>query len=336
MKIKKIYLGLTIGCVLFGYLNITETEASEKTTNKIGNYIGDNESVIASVNSQMNKVGNYIGADESVITSVNSQMNKISDYYYANNLDWKIINGYRAVRMNNRITNLGNFELIAGDVENITLSDTNSEYIGENVFTNNSDQAQVYSTTAYAHSFSNTATTTVTNGFSVGGKDPILKIPLLLPNGISLTPNINTSTTEAKQTSETQTYTVPPQNVNVPANKKYMVKVRFGKQLLKGKIKFSGRSSNVSSDLAVYMTWQGAGGRPSKTRVFNYDTKEMWDSLSTSEQNTIDNINFNSKNEFTIEGEADLNGIVGTKLYVDTYDITDKSNKVLINERAYK
>ncbi|MDO6632227.1 ETX/MTX2 family pore-forming toxin [Bacillus thuringiensis] len=270
-----------------------------------------------------------------IITNVDKQLNKISEYYYDKKLDWTILDGYRIIYLEDKTTNMKEFKMKAKDFTNIEYGDLNSEYIGENVFTNTTNQEQTYTTASYTHTFTNSVSTTVSNGFSVGGKTTIFKIPYVLPNGIDISPTINASTAETTTTTDTKTFTAPSQNVKVPPKKIYLVEVKFQKKSFQGNIDFSGSGTGLSSDLSLHMSWQGAGGRPNKTETKTYKTKNMWDSLNNSEKNNIEGVKFGNNDDFTVEGTASLKGIVGTKLEVTTYDITNKSNPVLISKNFY-
>ncbi|WP_369799655.1 ETX/MTX2 family pore-forming toxin [Brevibacillus sp. SKDU10] len=74
----------------------------------------------------------------------------------------------------------------ASDINNVTYNDLQPEYIGENEFQNTTDQDQTFTTASYSHSVTDTVSSTVTNGFKIGGSgDTIFKIPILLKDGIN-------------------------------------------------------------------------------------------------------------------------------------------------------
>lgn len=271
-----------------------------------------------------------------VITNVDNELSKINKYYYTDNIAYTIVNGYKASALRRESTDIKDFNIKVSNLKNIKMKDATPEYIGQNTFANNTNTEQTYSTVSYAHSSSKTASTTVTKGFSILGKIAKTSIPLLLPNGIEISPTINTSTTNTETVSESVTLTVPPQSVKVPAHKKYKVEVVYLRESVSGDLDFHGKGTDLTANITARMVWWGAGGRPSKEQTFKYNTTTMFKNLSSSQKNTIEGITFNDTNGFDISGTATLNGIVGTTFEVNTYDITDSSQPLLVQQEIVK
>lgn len=227
-------------------------------------------------------------------------------------------------------TDIKDFEMVASDLKNVKMQDATPEYIGKNTFTNNTNTEQVYSTVSYKHSSTKSTFTSTTKGFSVAGQVTVFKKIFKLPNGVGIFPFVNPSTTETQKDNETIELTVPPQTVRVPAHKKYKVEVVYLRESLSGQIDFYGEGKDLTSNLTAHMTWQGAGGRQSKKQTFSYKTNSIWNNLSSTQKNSIEGITFDGFNNFKIEGTAALTGIVGTTFQVNTYDITNSKNPVLI------
>lgn len=263
------------------------------------------------------------------VVDVNSELSKINKYYFDDHMSWKVFDSYRAIRMEGQSTSIPNFNLETDKVHNITVKDMAPEYIGENVFTNSTDNEQTYNTITYAHTQTKTVSTAVTKGFSVGGKTTVVKIPIVLPNGIDVNATLNSSTTNTTTNTESKTITVPAQAVNVPAHKKYKAVVTYNRKSLSGNINFKGTGTNLTSNITALMSWTGGMNRPNKQRTFNFDTGKLWDSLSTSQKNNIQGLKFNN-NSFNIEGTSTIEGIVGTNFEVNTYDITNEKAPILV------
>lgn len=268
--------------------------------------------------------------EKSVITNIDSQLSKINNYYYKDNIHYKVFDSYKAIRLDKEETNIRDFNMEVSGVKNIQMKDTTPEYIGYNTFTNTTNTPQNYYTVSFAHKSTKTSSTTVNDGFSLKKGVTNLKVPVLLPNGIKLPIAINANSTSTTTASEEITLTIPPQQVNVPAHKTYKVEVNYLKKSLTGDIDFKGTGQEPTSALTALMSWTGGMGRPNKQRTFNYQTKTLWNSLSSSQKNNIQGIKFNNK-DFYIDGTASLKGIVGTEFEVKTYDITNRSAPTLVS-----
>ncbi|WP_374016660.1 ETX/MTX2 family pore-forming toxin [Paenibacillus thiaminolyticus] len=262
------------------------------------------------------------------ITDVDTQMNKISDFYYKNEFDWKYMPGgvYRYIRLDSKKTVM-DLDLKTSPLKNITYSDLTPEYVGENEFDNTHNPTEGnFKTVSYSHAVTNSASTTVSEGFKVGGKSTIFKLPVLLTGGIDITAEFNSATSTTNTVTDTKTLTVPPQDIKVPAGKKYLVKVDMAKKSFSGDLDFSATGKNAKSTLKMLATYSGAGfPRPNQYPSVTYATADMWKKLSNSQQSQVGGVKFDSSKNLLLTGKAKVNGIFGSKLRVTVYDITNKS-----------
>lgn len=317
---KKSLITLSIStCILLVGLSTTNVKASTSpiNTEKFLTQPGENKKM-----TQEKSAG--------VIVDINSQLAKINKYYFDDNMSWEVFDSYRAIRIDDQYTDIKNFNLEANNINNITVKDVAPEYIGGNDFINDTDIEQSFATDSYSHATTKTTSTSVTKGFSIGGKNTTLKVPIVLPeNNIEINATLNAGITETTTDSDTVTFTVPPQPVKVPAHKKYRAEIVYNRQSLSGNIDFRGIGTNLKSNITVLMSWTGGLNRPSYDRTFTFDTENLWKTLSTSQKNSIEGLTFNN-NSFNIEGTATINGIAGTKLVVHLYDITNNQAPVLV------
>ena len=273
--------------------------------------------------------GSNVMADQTAnITDVDAQMDKISDFYFKNELEWKYLpeypGAYHYIRLDSKKTNM-DLDLKANNIKNLIYSDLNPEYVGENEFDNtHSNIDQTFTTAAYSHQVTNSASTNVTKGFKVGGKTTLLKLPILLTSGVEINAEFNSATSTTNTVTDTKTLTASPQNIKVPAGRKFLVKVDMAKKTFNGEVDFSATGYNVKSTLNTLATYYAAGfPRPNKYPSLTFVTADMWKKLSTSQQNQINGVNFDSSKDLVLNGKANVHGIFGSTLRVSVYDITD-------------
>lgn len=269
------------------------------------------------------------------ITDVDAQMDKICEFYYNTQLDREYLpdypGAYRYIRLNSTKTDM-DLDLQTSGVKNLTYSDSHPEYIGENLLDNRHiDVDQTMTTSPYSHQYTNSASTSVSEGFKVGGKTTIFKLPILLTGGIDITAEFNSATSTTKTVSDVITINAPAQNIKVPAGKAYWVKVELAKKSFSGDIDFSGTGKNVKSKLDMLATYSGAGfPRPNKYPSLTFATADMWKTIPELWQSLFfPNIKFDSNNNLILNGKAKVEGIFGSKLIVTTYDVTDFADNII-------
>ncbi|MDY0854372.1 ETX/MTX2 family pore-forming toxin [Bacillus thuringiensis] len=284
--------------------------------------------------------GSNVMADQATnITDVDAQMDKISDFYFKNELEWKDLpehpGAYQYIRLDSKKTNM-DLDLKASNLKNLTYSDLHPEYIGENEFDNtNGSIDQTFTTAAYSHQVTNSASTSVTEGFKVGGKTTLFKLPILLTDGVDITAEFNSATSTTNTITNAKTLTASPQNIKVPAGKKYLAKVDMAKKTFNGDIEFSANGKNVKSTLNTLAMYKASGfPRPNKYPSLTFTTADMLKKLSTSQQNQVKGVTFDSSKNLILNGKAHVNGIFGSTLRVSVYDITDsKLSPELIQQK---
>ncbi|WP_103621635.1 ETX/MTX2 family pore-forming toxin, partial [Bacillus thuringiensis] len=275
------------------------------------------------------------------ITDVQSELKKIGEYYYANEIAGTEIKvgplNYLTFELKPRsVETKVNFD-ITGTTNELKFDSSIVEYVGENIFENNTDITQKYSTASYTRSATESVTTSTTNGFKVGGSGDgsnIITIPLLLNNGIKVNAEFNSSTTESKTISDSVTRVAPPQTVEVPPHSKFKAEVVLEQRNFWGDVTFNGVGNNPETIIVAKAGKVNSGGSLIKEYTFKDNTVNYFNKLTTSQKNSLNGITFNNNN-VNVKGTAKVEGIFGTMLNVKIYDITDESNPKLVATRSF-
>ncbi|HHT7189404.1 ETX/MTX2 family pore-forming toxin [Bacillus cereus group sp. Bc222] len=275
------------------------------------------------------------------ITDVQSELKKIGEYHYTNNIAGTKIESWPTLTFKKKPDSVDtkiNFS-ITGKENKLNFDSSIVEYIGENVFPNPFDEPVERTTSKYSKAVTESTTTTTIKGFKVGGSGDgsnIFTIPLLLNNGIKVNAEFNSSTSESKTKSETKTVEASPQKIIVPPHKTYKADVILEQRNYWGDVTFTGVGSNpVTTIKGTASYWAPNGMGAWKQYTFSDKTENYWKGLSTSQKNSVNGIKFENNN-VKAEGAARVEGIFGSLLTVNVYDITDKSNPKLVETRSFK
>ncbi|MEB8649304.1 ETX/MTX2 family pore-forming toxin [Bacillus cereus] len=285
---------------------------------------------------------NYTHAEEdrikvsNEIVDLDEIIKKLNVLYFDRFLSWKIENGYRAVKLNHSRLDVERLDVKDQGVKDLTVNNLEPLYIGGNTFENNTSVTQTYKSAEYSRTVSQEVITQTNKGFKVNKSLSFLKIPIILPDGVKLVGDLD-YTNNVQQTKKTEeTLTAPAQDVVVPPNKVYKVEVKLIKKSFHGEVAFSGTGVNPKSILNIYYSWQGAGGRPPKNEDRTFNSRDMYDKLPLHEQQQIKGITFGNGNNFSVSGNAMVNGVYGSEMEVKTFDITDKNNIKLVDVKYYR
>ncbi|MEB9685891.1 hypothetical protein BK742_03550 [Bacillus thuringiensis serovar pingluonsis] len=276
------------------------------------------------------------------ITDVQSELKKIGEYYYANEIagtEIKVgpLNYLTFERTPRSVETKVNFGITATANE-LKYDSSIVEYIGENIFTNNSDVTQKFSTAKYNKTVTESITTSTTKGFKVGGSGDgsnIFTIPLLLNNGMKVNAEFNSSTTESKTKSESRGIEASAQTVEVPPNKTFKAEVVLEQRSFWSDVTFNGVGNDLETTIVAKAGKVNSGGSLIKEYTFKDKTVNYWNKLSASQKLSLNGITFNNNNSVNVNGTAKVEGIFGSELNVKIYDITDKSNPKLVETRSF-
>ncbi|MBN9901656.1 ETX/MTX2 family pore-forming toxin [Bacillus thuringiensis] len=281
------------------------------------------------------------------ITDIQSELKKIGEYYYANEISGtQIKEGSHVLTFEYKprsVETKVDFN-ITGTVNDLKFDTTVVKYVGDNIFDNTEiDIPQDYTTGKYTESVTESTTTTVTNGFKVGGSGDgsnIFTIPLLLNNGMKINAEFNSSTTNSKTKSETKTIEASAQKITVPAHKKYKVDVLLEHRNFWGDVTFTGSAQDPITTIVTKAGKVNMGGSIIKEYTFKDLSGSYYNKLTNSQKNNIEGLEFinlfpGPSNILKAKGTAKVEGIFGSVLTVKTYDITDESNPKLVETKSF-
>ncbi|WP_095022072.1 ETX/MTX2 family pore-forming toxin [Bacillus thuringiensis] len=275
------------------------------------------------------------------ITDVQSEFKKIGEYYYANEIAGTEIKvgplNYLKFELTPRSVETKVDFGITGTANELKYDNSVVEYVGENIFENHSDVTQKFSTAEYTRNVTESITTTTTTGFKVGGSGDgsnIITIPLILDNGIKMSAEFNSSTTESKTKSDSRGIKAPAETVEVPPHSKFKAEIVLEQRNFWSDVTFNGVGNNPETKIVAKAGKVNAGGSLIKEYTFKDDTVNYWNRLTTSQKNSLKGITFNNNN-VNVKGTGKVEGIFGSVLKVKIYNITDKSNPKLVETRSF-
>ncbi|WP_374020674.1 ETX/MTX2 family pore-forming toxin [Paenibacillus thiaminolyticus] len=280
------------------------------------------------------------------IVDVNEVLNKVGTYYYKNHLANTVANPesngfrYRLKANPDSVTPVIDLSIEAR-TENIHYDSTIPVFVGENIFTNNTNQEQSYNTSKYSKTYTESTSTSISNGFKVGGAGDLgnkFLLPLILEGAGKINLEFNTASTETNTKSESDTLEAPSQPVKVPPHKTYKAVVEFSQRTYRGDVVFTGRTESTLANRSIikatgiYTGWMGM----QTSKQFTYDNflGVHYAGLTASQQQEIKNAGVQittsgygaAANRFSsleVSGKGSFSGVFGTELIVNTYDITD-------------
>ncbi|WP_410491884.1 ETX/MTX2 family pore-forming toxin (plasmid) [Bacillus thuringiensis] len=277
------------------------------------------------------------------ITDVQSELKKIGEYYYANEIAGTKIGSWPTLTFRNKpdsVETKVNFS-ITGTANKLNFDSKIVEYVGENIFENNTDQTQKYSTAKYTKAVTETIATSTVKGFNVGGSSNIFKVPLILNNGLTINAGFNASTTTTQTEATTKTIEASSQAVEVPPKKIYKADVVLEQSNFWGDVTFTGSAQDPKTTIKATASYVSSNSIvQSKKYTFEDLSAVYYKKLTTAQKNNINGLEFISLFPGTTtvlkaNGTGRVDGIFGSVLKVKIYDITDKSNPKLVETRSF-
>lgn len=133
----------------------------------------------------------------------------------------------------------------------IDYSAADSVYFGKNTLENNLDTSQKLTTSSYTKSINNSVTTSTTKGWKIGSKVSVkggVSIPFVSKGevAVEVSGEYNSSSTNSETTTISETYTIPPQTIELKPHEKVVVSVYLAQAQASGKY----RSYQYASGMA--------------------------------------------------------------------------------------
>lgn len=274
-------------------------------------------------------------AEAVTITKIDGTLNQIGNYYYQNELAGKKIEWrYELDKKSNSVSSKA-VVYYTPDSQTFKLNKTKSDliYVGENEFTNSTEVEQTNITTNFSKEVTSTASTSTTKGFSINGEGLGFKLPIFIGTN-KMTGSFNSSTTDTQTEATTETITSGAQSVKVPAHKTYRVVVSLEQIEFEGTVDYTATGKDLQNNINATGWWLDIAGRPyTKHFDLSYSIGSEWNSLNAQQKNSIKEIQINSNNNtMTVDGQAEIRGVTGTRMVVKTYDITNGQN-FLLNQK---
>lgn len=266
------------------------------------------------------------------ITNINNNLNQIGEYYYKNNLaDTTMDRMYKLDKKPQSVSSRADLDFDPNsDNLNLKQSVPNLIYVGENLFDNTTSTDQSYVTTNYTKAVTQTVSTSTTKGFKLDGQGLEFKLPLFI-GGNKITASFNSGTTTTNTDTTTETITSGAQPVKVPAHKKYKVTVYLEEFTFNGTFDYKAKGTNLYNNITAKGLWIDRNGTPYR-KIYNFHESvgDEWNSLNSSQKASINEIKINSSdNSMTVDGSAEVKGVIGTRMLIKTYDITDRENSLV-------
>lgn len=251
-------------------------------------------------------------------------------YVFSQNYDFnEIPNGYRRIRSPRNIYDLEaqNAEVTR---EKVNIEELSAIHVATSTLKNNTDTVQRFQTQEYSESYTNSVTNTTTHTFKIG-VDSKGSIELPIGKGeTTLKVEYNFADANSKTTSETKTYVLKSQPVEVQPHQAISVVASL-------------KRARISADLLLKtdLTCKvPVLEHENSNDTLVYDLSDFMLLYNTSEdRGLIPNLEY-SKNYIRVNsnrvnyygGRSQIIADVGTDLVVEFFDVTDgKENAKLIN-----
>ncbi|GAC42378.1 ETX/MTX2 family pore-forming toxin [Paenibacillus popilliae] len=288
------------------------------------------------------------------IVDVNEVLQKVGTYYYQNHLANTMANPestgfiYKLRANPDSVTPVIDLSIDAR-TENIHYDSTIPVFVGENIFTNNTNEEQTYNTSKFSKTYTVSQSTSISTGFKVGGLGELVNkfiLPLILKGVGKIDLEYNTGSPETKTTSESDTLEAPAQPVKVPPHKTYKAVVEFHQRTYRGDVVFTGRTENTKANRSVIKAtgictgWMGM----QTSKQFTYDDflGRHYAGLTASQQQEIKNagvqittsgtgVDANAFTSLEVSGKGSFSGVYGADFTVTTYDVTDGEPQLVDN-----
>ncbi len=171
---------------------------------------------------------------------------------------------------------------LAEIVGKAAYSDAGSIYFGKNTLINNLDTPQKLTTSSYSKSISNSVTTSTTRGWKIGNKVTVkggIEIPFISKGevAVEVSGEYNSSSTDSKTITTVETYTIPPQTIELKPHEEVIVSVYLAQSRATGKYRsYQYANGNASvpfrsfTDKNIPSYWQ------STNSIYNYLKYSSW------------------------------------------------------------
>ncbi|EOP91367.1 hypothetical protein IGM_02013 [Bacillus cereus HuB4-4] len=219
-------------------------------------------------------------------------------------------------------------ELHGSNIENSIIENSQLLTVGEDTFENTLGHEITYRTTGYEHEFTETTSTTNTSGWTFGYNYNASLSVMGATASHQFSVDYNMSTSNTTEKSQTRKFTVPSQEIPVPAGKKYKVEYRFEKLTISGK-------SRINADLFGDITYMW-NNKPLSGTLLHSALNKATDKQGFEPviRDTSLTPEWNDKFGVRATGIGEFRTEFGTRLTAKLTDVTDPRNPVLVETKA--
>ncbi|MBK3493962.1 ETX/MTX2 family pore-forming toxin [Viridibacillus sp. YIM B01967] len=215
--------------------------------------------------------------------------------------------------------------LNGSNIESSVIENSQLLTVGENILENTLGHDVTLPTSGYEHEFKEMTSTTNTTGWTFGYNYNASLSVMMLTASHSFSVDYNMSTSNTIEKSQTRKFTIPSQEVPVPAGKKYKVEYKFEKITVSGKNKIN---ADLFGDTTSYFNNQPMSPRLLYSAlIFASDNQGF-------EQVIRDNAVGNDRFGIRATGIGQFSTEFGTRLYAKISDITDSKKPVTIETKT--
>lgn len=210
---------------------------------------------------------------------------------------------------------------------NPTITNESSLFVGESILTNDTDKEQILKSNSFSKTISNTVSSQVTNGFMLGTEaSASFGIPLIGSTEVTLKAEYNYSDTETKETSESYTYGVEPQEISVPPHSSVKVNVELNTANISGKVKLNASPNTEFEDVEGLFHYGTSESNITSSLPFTYN----WNTLTKEIKQSNIPIEY-----VDYDFNENMPKLVGTGTYEAEYGTTFKVSVSPVVEKGF-
>ncbi|WP_430603518.1 hypothetical protein IGJ02_001081 [Enterococcus sp. DIV0724b] len=206
------------------------------------------------------------------------------------------------------------------------------KYIDVDTFRNDTDEEQVFTSLSRNETIEESETSTITQNYSLGIESNI-NFDLIVNASSTIHFQADFNKEDSSTKSHTETFTVPAQNIKVPAHKKYRLELVVSRVSTKAAIKLT---SNIKAKIYFAESPTSLWYRKMSTTYYDYNNAVNWfpELVPSGFADNFDTVYNNDDILLYDGGFGHVEAVYGTEFNVVTRDITNgEENSVIVNEQ---
>ncbi|MFK4935444.1 ETX/MTX2 family pore-forming toxin [Lactococcus garvieae] len=289
-------------------------------------------------------------ADQNKIVDVNETMKFVTQNYYNKYMQDKWLRNWVPRTGTYIIRNLD--QIIPGDTwseidqtsiqtSNLQSSPEYLENVQVSLLDNTSDANQSMSSTSYCKTVTNTTSTQTSQGVKASAEARVLPIPVIMPDGVKLNADVNSSIDTDISKTSTEAVTVPSQLVTVKPHHKVKVMAQFYTNKYSGDITYNAKVNKSSTGLKINAETADPTFSwfiPNRHDTIEQDNYQMYlkDDSNIQSQLIQSGIKFNSDGSFQAPCKTHFDSTSGSYAKISITDVTNPSRPLTLKTQVYK